>query len=241
MTNTAITLFTRISLIVWAMTVVMTVIIMIGGNNIFKKAAKGDKSANVPILNLLVMLDVCDMSNFWGILLCLPYTNLIVFMIMGFKLGKVFNCGFGYKLGLAFLPFMFYPMLAFSNKQYKATDEEYFRALDNAKEETIHLMTDEEIKISNTVVVDEGPQVDSIFKTDMQMKEDVAPYKATQVDLLGLEKLRNFSTDEEIYKPIEAISQEKMDELRIPEDEKVTKTTFTAELEREDDVEIVDL
>ena len=32
-----------------------------------------------------------------------------------------------------------------------------------------------------------------------------------------------------------------MDELRIPEDEKVTKTTFTAELEREDDVEIVDL
>ena len=95
-------------------------------------------------------------------------------------------------------------------------------------------MTDEEIKISNTVVVDEGPQVDSIFKTDMQMKEDVAPYKATQVDLLGLEKLRNFSTDEEIYKPIEAISQEKMDELRIPEDEKVTKTTFTAELEREE-------
>ena len=36
MTNTTITLFTRISLIVWAMTVVMTVILMIGGNNIFK-------------------------------------------------------------------------------------------------------------------------------------------------------------------------------------------------------------
>lgn len=241
MTIEAATLLTKVTLIVLCMSLVMSIIIMFGGNNIFKKASKGDKSANIPIMNLFVMLDVCDMSAFFGVLFFIPFANLIVFMIMGLKLGKVFNTGFGYKLGLIFMPFMFYPLLAYSDKQYKVTDEEYFRALDNAKEESIHLMTQEEVQMTNTVVVDEGPQIDSIFKTDIQTMEDVAPYKATQVDLLGMEKLRSFSTDEEIFKPIDIVPQEKIDALRMSEEKEVNKPTFTAELERDDDVEVVDL
>ena len=187
MTITTTTLLTKIMLIMLCMTLVLSIIIMFGGSNIFKKASKGDKSANKPILNLFVMLDVVDMSAFYGILFFVPFLNMIVISMMSYKLGKVFNTGIGYQIGLVLFPFAFYPMLAFSDKQYKVSDEEYFKLMDNAKDLSIQLMTQEDIKEANNQVVEEE-SVDSVFKTQVQVIEKVEPYKATRVNILDTQE-----------------------------------------------------
>ncbi|UKI57848.1 MAG: DUF5684 domain-containing protein [Clostridium sp.] len=166
---------------------------MLGGKKyIFKKAHKGEKTAYYPIINLFTMLEIVDMSIFlWYIIFFVPGINLIILAIMSYKLGTVFNTTFGFKMGLVFLPICFYPLLFISDKQYKISDEEYFKALDDAKDESINLMTQDEINAENNEIVDEGPIVDSVFKSDLQLMEKPAPYKSRlKIDLLGMEKKR---------------------------------------------------
>ena len=188
MSPSTINTLVTVVFIVLGITFTRSILIMLGGKNIFKKAHKGEKTAYYPIINLFTMLEIVDMSIFWGILFFVPGVNLIVLMIMSYKLGTVFNTSFGFKMGLVFLPICFYPLLFISDKQYKISDEEYFKALDNAKDESINLMTQDEINAENNEIVDEGPIVDSVFKSDLQLMEKPAPYKAAKIDLLGMEK-----------------------------------------------------
>ncbi len=208
---------------IWLLSLLRSVIIMLGGSKIFKKAAKSEKMAVIPILNLFTMLEVAEISTFWGILLFVPVANVFVIAIMSYKLGGVFNTGTIFKLGLVLLPIIFYPALAFSKYEYKLSDEAYFRELDNVRKENINLMTEDEIKVENetplTEVEEEQKNVDSIFKSDMSMMEKVAPYKAAKIDLLGMQKIENAPMEDEIFKPIEKIepntnnTQEKKEEI----------------------------
>ncbi len=240
MSPSTINTLVTVVFIVLGITFTRSILIMLGGKNIFKKAHKGEKTAYYPIINLFTMLEIVDMSIFWGILFFVPGVNLIVLMIMSYKLGTVFNTSFGFKMGLVFLPICFYPLLFISDKQYKISDEEYFKALDNAKDESINLMTQDEINAENNEIVDEGPIVDSVFKSDLQLMEKPAPYKAAKIDLLGMEKEKAMSKEENIFEPIEVKEPPKP----IKEDREVpaeSTSKFTTELDKKKDMEYVDL
>lgn len=240
MSPSTINTLVTVVFIVLGITFTRSILIMLGGKNIFKKAHKGEKTAYYPIINLFTMLEIVDMSIFWGILFFVPGVNLIVLMIMSYKLGTVFNTSFGFKMGLVFLPICFYPLLFISDKQYKISDEEYFKAFDNAKDESINLMTQDEINAENNEIVDEGPIVDSVFKSDLQLMEKPAPYKAAKIDLLGMEKEKAMSKEENIFEPIEVKEPPKP----IKEDSEVpveSTSKFTTELDKKKDMEYVDL
>lgn len=240
MSPSTINTLVTVVFIVLGITFTRSILIMLGGKNIFKKAHKGEKTAYYPIINLFTMLEIVDMSIFWGILFFVPGVNLIVLMIMSYKLGTVFNTSFGFKMGLVFLPICFYPLLFISDKQYKISDEEYFKALDNAKDESINLMTQDEINAENNEIVDEGPIVDSVFKSDLQLMEKPAPYKAAKIDLLGMEKEKAMSKEENIFETIEVKEPPKP----IKEDSEVpveSTSKFTTELDKKKDMEYVDL
>jgi len=239
MTPSTINLIITIALILLGITFARSILIMLGGKNLFKKAHKGEKTAYYPIINLFTMLEITDMSIFWGILFFIPGINIIVLSIMSYKLGTVFNTSFGYKLGLVFLPICFYPLLFISDKQYKISDEEYFKALDNAKGESINLMTQEELNAENNEVVDEGPLVDSVFKSDLDLMEEVTPYKASKIDLLGMEKEKAMSKEENIYEPIEL--KEPPKPVKEEPEVKEQHSKFTPELDPKKDIEYVDL
>lgn len=239
MTPSTINLIITIAFILLGITFARSILIMLGGKNLFKKAHKGEKTAYYPIINLFTMLEITDMSIFWGILFFIPGINIIVLSIMSYKLGTVFNTSFGYKLGLVFLPICFYPLLFISDKQYKISDEEYFKALDNAKGESINLMTQEELNAENNEVVDEGPLVDSVFKSDLDLMEEVAPYKASKIDLLGMEKEKAMSKEENIYEPIEL--KEPPKPVKEEPEVKEQHSKFTSELDPKKDIEYVDL
>lgn len=204
MSNETTRLILTIVAIVWAYPLARSALIMLFGKGIFKKARKGEKTAYYPVINLFTMLEIADISSYWGILFFVPGINLIILLMMSAKLGKVFNTSGGFRFGLMFIPIMFYPLLAVSKYQYKVTDEEYFRELDSARNESINLMTEDDIKKINEteVLEDQYKNVDSIFKSDVQMMEKVAPYKAAKIDLLGMEKLKDAPMEDDVFKPI---------------------------------------
>lgn len=232
--------FVTIALVMLSMTFTRSILVMVGGKNLFKKASKKESTAFYPLVNLFTLLDITETSTFLGILFFVPIVNVVVLSILFYRLGSAFNTSMFYKIGLVVLPIVFYPMLAFGDKAYKLNDEEYFKALDNAKGESINLMTQEEIKAENNAPIEEKPHVDSIFKSDIEMMEEVAPYKAAKVDLLGMEKLKQSTPQEDMFKPIEQVSPpEQIKEEE--EEEKKQPSKFTSELDKKDDIEYIEL
>ena len=200
MSLTTTKLLLTITLILWSLTLLRSITIMISGKEIFKKSARDEKSSMYPIVNLFTMLEIADISTYFGILFFVPIANFIVLCAMSYKLGSVFNTSFIYKLGLVILPIVFYNKLGKSDKQYKLRDEDYFKALDNIRETNASLMTEDESK--PTLVIEDKDEnnvsVDSIFKSKVDVVEAASPYKAAKIDLIGMEKLQR--NEEEINK-----------------------------------------
>ena len=166
-------------LILLSMTFIDSIIIMIGGKKLFKKAQKNEKSAMYPIANLFTVLEITEMSTFYGILFFVPVVNCVILSIMFYKLGNVFSTSMAFKIGLVLLPIVFFPLLASSDKQYKLADEEYLLKLDSAKDYSINLLSDEELK--------EKFKDTEEVKDEVQMMEEVAPYKAKRNDFIEIE------------------------------------------------------
>ena len=82
-------------------------------------------------------------------------------------------------------------MLFFGDKQYKVSDEEYFKALNDVRGESINLMTDEEIKAEESNIEEENINVDSIFKSNIKLEEAPEKYRAVKIDLLNQNPLNN--------------------------------------------------
>lgn len=243
MSITASRFIVTILIIIWCLSLVHSVIIMLCGP-LFKKASINEKTAMYPVLNLFGMLEVADASSYWGILFFIPILNFIPILIMSYGLGKVFNASIGYKLGLILCPIIFYPLLAKSDCHYKMSHADYFNALDNARSESINLMTQEEINDINNSVDEKEEQynIDSIFKSKINDFVAPEPYRASKLDQEVMKRSENLPFEDNTFKPIER--NEKFEILDTSE-KKVESNTggsmFTSELERKEDVEIVDL
>jgi len=86
---------------------------------IFSKAGKPGWAAIVPIYNIIVLLEIVGRPIWWLILFLIPFVNLIIAILLAVDLAKTFGKGVGTALGLIFLPFIFYPMLAFGSATYQ--------------------------------------------------------------------------------------------------------------------------
>lgn len=191
---------------IWMLTLGRSILIMCGGSKLFDKALKGAKNAYIPIINLFVMLEIGEISTFLGILLFIPGINLIILVLMSYKVGKVFEKSDGFILGMMFLPIIFYPLLFRSDLKYKYKDENYFLALDSARADNINLMTQDEIQeINNTKEENTQQLVDSIFKSELEMIEPTETYKAVKIDNATLDKMDDLPFDDNTFAPIERV------------------------------------
>lgn len=232
----------RLIIIIWSLSLVRSVAIMFCGK-LFEKASKGAKTAMYPVLNLFGMLEVVEVSPFLGILLFMPIFNVIVLFIMSYKLGKAFNASTGQMIGLLFFDIIAYPLLARSNVAYKVTDTEYYRTLDSAKQESVHLMTQSEIDEVNKTVEEPVNEVDSIFKSEVDLIEQAEPYKATRINQEIIDKQESNETIglvDDLFRPIEKVDNfEQLNTSENAVDE--NKSKFTEELTKEEKVEFFDL
>lgn len=97
---------------------------------IFQKAGRHGWAAIIPIYNTIVQFQVAKM-NPWLVLLYLlaiiPIVGQLLCLVLNIvvvaKMGSAFNKGTGFIIGMIFLPFIFYPILAFGGSQYDFDEE----------------------------------------------------------------------------------------------------------------------
>ena len=102
---------------------------------LFKKANKPGWASIVPIYNIIVMLQIADMSLVNIILLFIPIVNIIIMFKLNIKIAHKFNKSTGFGVGMTFIPIIFVPIIAFSDdikeKESTTTSENNdFNAID---------------------------------------------------------------------------------------------------------------
>jgi uncharacterized protein DUF5684 len=98
---------------------VLVVALLAGLWATFVKAGKPGWAAIIPIYNVIVLLDIAGRPLWWILLFFIPIVNFIVAIVIGIDVAKNFGKGAGFGLGLALLGFIFYPILGFSDAQYR--------------------------------------------------------------------------------------------------------------------------
>lgn len=91
---------------------------MISLAKIYRKANRSGISAIIPIYNYIVLLEITNLPTWYFILLLIPGVNIIVNVFIMMELARLFRKSKAFGLGLTFLPFIFYPILAFNNSEY---------------------------------------------------------------------------------------------------------------------------
>lgn len=104
---------------IFAVVYVAVIVLLIAAMwKIFTKAGKPGWAALVPIYNIIVLLEIAGKPAWWVVLFLIPFVNLIVAIVVAIAVAKNFGKGTGFGLGLAFLGFIFAPMLAWGDAQY---------------------------------------------------------------------------------------------------------------------------
>lgn len=86
---------------------------------IFEKADKPGWAALIPIYNVIVLLEIVGRPMWWIILLLIPIVNVVVGFIVALDLSRSFGHDIAFALGLFFVGFIFYPILAFGGDAYR--------------------------------------------------------------------------------------------------------------------------
>ncbi len=86
---------------------------------VFTKAGQPGWASIVPIYNAIVMCEIAKKPTWWVAMIYLvPIANIVFAIMMLNGVSKNFGKDEGYTAGLVFLPFVFWPMLAFGDAKY---------------------------------------------------------------------------------------------------------------------------
>lgn len=100
-----------VSIVVWAITTA-------GQWMVCQKAGEHGWASIVPFYSDYILFKIA-WGNGWLFLVgFIPIVGFFFDVIVMFKLSRAFGHGFGYGLGLLFLPVVFYPILGFGSDQY---------------------------------------------------------------------------------------------------------------------------
>jgi hypothetical protein len=86
---------------------------------VFSKAGQPGWAAIIPIYNIYVLCKVAGRPGWWVILMLIPFVNFIIAIILCIDIAKNFGKGAGFGIGLAFLGFIFFPILGFGSATYQ--------------------------------------------------------------------------------------------------------------------------
>lgn len=97
---------------------VIVAILFISGWKLFQKAGKPGWAMLVPFYNTVTMLRIARRPVWWIVLMFVPFVNIVVSLFVLRRLAGVFGKGRWFTVGLFFLPFIFFPILAFGSAAY---------------------------------------------------------------------------------------------------------------------------
>jgi hypothetical protein len=107
-----------VGMLVLLIQLAIVVAILAGAWKMFEKAGKPGWAAIIPIYNIIVILEICGRPIWWILLLLIPCVNIVIAVIMWIDVAKSFGKSELFGIGLAFLGFIFVPMLGFGSARY---------------------------------------------------------------------------------------------------------------------------
>jgi hypothetical protein len=103
------------ALVIW---LAVVIVVVAGLWKVFEKAGQPGWAAIIPFYNIYVLTQIAGREILWFILCLIPIVNIIASIIISIDVARKFGKGTGFGIGLAFLPFIFYPILGFGDAQY---------------------------------------------------------------------------------------------------------------------------
>ena len=91
---------------------------IVGMWKVFQKAGEPGWAAIIPIYNVFVLLKIAGKPAWWIILLLIPFVNFLILIPVSLAVAERFGKSAGFGIGLWLLPFIFYPLLGFSDARY---------------------------------------------------------------------------------------------------------------------------
>ena len=85
----------------------------------FTKAGEPGWAAIIPIYNVIVLCRIAGKPEWWVLLFLIPIVNFVVAILVAVGVAENFGKSALFGLGLAFLGFIFYPILGFGDAQYR--------------------------------------------------------------------------------------------------------------------------
>ena len=98
---------------------IICVLIIAAMWKVFTKAGQPGWASLIPIYNLYVLCKIAGRPGWWLLLMLIPFVNIIIIVILCIDIAKSFGNGVGFGLGMAFLGFIFWPILGFGSAQYQ--------------------------------------------------------------------------------------------------------------------------
>jgi Family of unknown function (DUF5684) len=93
----------------------VVLLVVVSTWKVFERAGEPGWASLVPIYNLIVLCRVAGVSGWWVLAAFIPLLNIIFLFVTSVGVANRFGKGAGYGIGLALLPFIFWPMLAFGD------------------------------------------------------------------------------------------------------------------------------
>ena len=104
---------------VWIVYIAVIVFMIASLWIVFTKAGHPGWAAIIPIYNAYILILIAGKPGWWLVLLFVPFVNIVIEIIVALAVAKNFGKGTGFGIGLIFLPFIFYPILAFGPATYQ--------------------------------------------------------------------------------------------------------------------------
>jgi hypothetical protein len=86
---------------------------------VFSKAGEPGWAAIIPIFNLYVFVKISGKPIWWMVLYFIPVANLVAWIVTSMAVAERFGKEMLFGLGLCFLGFIFFPLLAIGDAQYE--------------------------------------------------------------------------------------------------------------------------
>lgn len=97
---------------------VVIVLLIVSLWKVFVKAGQPGWAAIIPLYNWYILVKIASKPWWWFLLLFIPLVNIVIVFLVFLAIAGNFGKGTGFAVGLFFLGFIFFPILAFSDAQY---------------------------------------------------------------------------------------------------------------------------
>lgn len=104
--------------VLYFMAIACAIIVIAGYWKIFTKAGEEGWKSLIPFLNTYILFQIAWGNGILFLLLFVPVVNIVVTVMLQFKLARAFGQSDGFAFGLLFLPYIFYLILGFGSSEY---------------------------------------------------------------------------------------------------------------------------